>query len=304
MTATLTTPPIIDVSSRYQIGRPFAWGGHAQVYRGNDVFSGQAVAVKCLTQKHREDPNMQQQLLAEATILANLDSPNIVRLVAIDRSKTMIVLEFIKGRPLSQCRERHLGIPQVARIIAQVTQGLAVVHRLNLVHRDVKPANIMLRDNDEVVLVDFSIARESGRAQSLPELDTTGIIAGTVPYLSPEQARGDLVTCASDIFSLGLVTFELLTGRSPFSFGADLTLRHTHSLDRTDGPLKAFPQTGRDELLMTSCIVRETPVRLCELRPEADIALSNLLAAMLARNAEDRPNLAEISAFFTGLSSS
>ena len=161
----------------------------------------------------------------------------------------------------------------------------------------------MITDTGIVKLIDFSIAKEVGMVQHLPDLDITGSICGTASYFSPEQAYGYGVSFPSDVFSLGLVLFELISGRSPYSFGATPTAYHTASVTPESGSMVLGPAHEIEPIKRANCIIQETPARLRELMPNADPRLSDLLATMLSFKPVDRPSLAEISAFFAGLAS-
>src|SRR5918996_49473 len=207
------------ISGRYRLIGPLGEGGMATIWRGLDEQLDREVAVKILRPQFSADPGFAARFKQEARAAGGLSHPNIVGVYDYGTDgpdgEQYIVMELVTGRDLSAIlRERHsLSIDDSVRIAIGVASALEVAHRKGIVHRDVKPGNILITDGGDVKVTDFGIAR----AVSEASMTVTGTTLGSVHYFSPEQARGDEVTGASDVYSLGIVLFEMLTGRRPFS---------------------------------------------------------------------------------------
>ena len=212
-----------DLGERYELAELIAAGGMGQVWRGTDVLLGRPVAVKVLRSEYTGDPTFRARFRAEAQHAAGLSHPNIAAVFdygeteATDGSgETLayLVMELVEGEPLSAVlqRERRLSAAVTLSLLEQTASALAEAHRVGLVHRDVKPGNILVRDDGSVKITDFGIAWSAG---SVP-LTRTGQVIGTPQYLAPEVAEGHHATPASDVYALGLVGYECLTGHPAF----------------------------------------------------------------------------------------
>ncbi|SDY56941.1 serine/threonine protein kinase [Geodermatophilus africanus] len=212
-----------NLGERYELAELIAAGGMGQVWRGTDVLLGRPVAVKVLRSEYTGDPTFRARFRAEAQHAAGLSHPNIAAVFdygeteATDGSgETLayLVMELVEGEPLSAVlqRERRLSAAVTLSLLEQTASALAEAHRIGLVHRDVKPGNILVRDDGSVKITDFGIAWSAG---SVP-LTRTGQVIGTPQYLAPEVAEGHHATPASDVYALGLVGYECLTGRPAF----------------------------------------------------------------------------------------
>ena len=206
------------ISGRYRLIAPLGEGGMATIWRAVDEQLDREVAVKILRPQFSSDPGFAARFKQEARAAGGLSHPNIVSVYDYGTDgadgEQYIVMELVDGRDLSTIlRDRgSLSMDDSVRIAIGVASALEVAHRKGIVHRDVKPGNILITDGGDVKVTDFGIAR----AVSEASMTVTGTTLGSVHYFSPEQARGDEVTGASDVYSLGIVLFEMLTGRRPF----------------------------------------------------------------------------------------
>ena len=204
------------LGGRYRLVELLGQGGMARIYRGHDTQLDRDVAVKILRPEYGRDPDFSSRFRQEAQNAASLNHPNIVAVYDYgqDEAGPFIVMELVDGEDLASIIKRSGALPprQAARITAEAARALHAAHQRGIVHRDVKPGNVMINRDGQVKVTDFGIARAMAEAQmTLP-----GITLGSVHYFSPEQARGDQTTASSDIYSLGIVLFELLTGHRPW----------------------------------------------------------------------------------------
>jgi serine/threonine-protein kinase len=204
------------LGGRYRLVELLGQGGMATIFRGHDNQLGRDVAVKLLRPEYGRDPDFSSRFRQEAQNAASLNHPNIVSVYDYgqDTAGPFIVMEVVEGEDLASIIRRSGALPprQAARIAAETARALEVAHANGIVHRDVKPGNILISRDGRVKVTDFGIARAVAEAQmTLP-----GTTLGSVHYFSPEQARGETATAASDIFALGIVLYELLTGQRPW----------------------------------------------------------------------------------------
>src|ERR687891_504320 len=206
------------ISGRYRLIGPLGEGGMATIWRAVDEQLDREVAVKILRPQFSSDPGFSARFKQEARAAGGLSHPNIVGVYDYGTDgadgEPYIVMELVHGSDLAAILHERgaLSVTDSVRIAIGVADALEVAHRRGIVHRDVKPGNIMITDGGDVKVTDFGIAR----AVSEASMTVTGTTLGSVHYFSPEQARGDEVTGASDVYSLGIVLFEMLTGRRPF----------------------------------------------------------------------------------------
>ena len=202
--------------SHYRIVQKLGAGGMGEVYLAEDHQLNRRVAIKFLPAEVASDERARQRLLREARTAATLDHPNICAIYEVGQEgdHSFIVLQYIEGETLASRLKRHLpDLREALTIAAQVADALNEAHARGIIHRDIKPENIMLTTRNHVKVLDFGLARVL-RDSSMIEADTAsmlsipGMVIGTVPYMSPEQVRGEELDCRSDIFSFGTVLYE------------------------------------------------------------------------------------------------
>ena len=250
------------LAGRYVLREVLGTGGMATVWRARDEVLSRDVAVKVLNQQFAADPGFAARFEREARHAAGLSHPRLVTVFdcGVDGSTPFIVMELVAGRTLRQVLDRAgpLRPGEAVRIAAAVCEALEVAHNAGLVHRDIKPANIMLAGN-EVKVLDFGIARTVGGTGGTG----TAVLLGTAAYLSPEQAAGRPAGPQADLYALGCVLFEMLTGAPPFSAESPVGLAYRHVHD-DPGPPSA-------------------------LRPDLPARLDHITGRLLAKHPADRP---------------
>ena len=208
------------INDRYRIERRIGRGGMADVFLARDQLLARDVAVKVLFPEFAVDPKFVERFRREAQSAAGLTHPNIVNVYDWGRFETtyFIAMEYVEGRTLSDiCRNgRQIDPGQAAEIASEVAGALGFAHEAGLAHRDIKPANILIGSNGTVKVADFGIARAMN-APVEQNLTQTGSVMGTASYFSPEQAQGGQPDPRSDLYSLGIVIYEMLAGRTPFA---------------------------------------------------------------------------------------
>ena len=216
------------INDRYEIIKSIGEGGMANVYLANDTFLDRKVAVKVLRGDLSNDEKFIRRFQREAYAASTLSHPNIVEMydVGEDNGTYYIVMEYIEGRTLKQLLKKRgsLTAPEVVDIMLQLTDGISHAHDMYIIHRDLKPQNIMISDDGKIKITDFGIAM----ALNSTQLTQTNSVMGSVHYLPPEQASGKGSTIKSDIYSMGIMLFELLTGKLPFKGenAVEIALKH------------------------------------------------------------------------------
>jgi tetratricopeptide (TPR) repeat protein len=257
--------------ARYQIIAPLGTGGMGEVYRALDTQLGREVALKVLT-RATAGANL-DRFLREGRAASNLNHPNIVTIHDVGEGPggRFIAMELVEGQTLRSLAEAGLPLGATLDIGRQVAQALAAAHTAGIVHRDIKPENIMLRPDGYVKVVDFGLARAVGvedSSQTSSFATVQGSLIGTLRYMSPEQARGQTLSAATDIFSLGIVLYELATAHHPFGSASHLGVLHG--------------------------ILVETPVSPSSLTPGLPAEFDRLILQMLEKDARLRPTAAEV----------
>jgi serine/threonine-protein kinase len=199
---------------RYRIERTLGYGGMAVVYLAHDEELRRLVAIKVLAEHLSGDSAFRERFLQESRLASRLSHPNVVQVYDAGESdgRPYIVMEYVDGDTLAE--RGKLAYQDALPLALQACAGLQHAHAAGLVHRDVKPANLLVREDDVLKVADFGIAR----AAELTRLTQHGTVLGTAAYLAPEQAEGKEVTAAADLYSLGAVLYEVLTGRPPYEF--------------------------------------------------------------------------------------
>lgn len=222
------------LNERYEIHRLIGGGGMANVYLGQDIILDREVAIKVLKLEYANDDEFIARFHREAHAATSLSHPNIVTIYDVGDEDGIyyMIMEYVSGMTLKQYIQTHgsIVVPDTVDIMKQVTSAISHAHANGIVHRDIKPQNILIDDYGKVKVTDFGIAT----ALSATSLTQTNAMLGSVHYLSPEQARGGIATKKSDVYSLGIVMFELLTGRLPFSGESAVSIALKHL--QTDTP--------------------------------------------------------------------
>ena len=267
--AALTAPDVLD--GRYELQEPLGSGGMAAVYRACDRQGGRPCAVKVLADVLARDDVFRRRFRHEAASAGGLTHPRIVTIYGWgqDGLRQFIAMEYVGGGTLQERLQRdgRMSETEALAIAAEVADALAYAHGRHVVHRDIKPHNILMTEDGHVKVADFGIAI----TLNATSLTRTGTVMGSAPYLSPEQAKGDAAGPASDQYALGIVLYEMLAGRVPFSGEAPVAvaLKHLH----------------------------EAPRSLCDLRPDVSPATVALVDRLLAKEPRDRyPDAAALAA--------
>ncbi|GAA2095384.1 MULTISPECIES: Stk1 family PASTA domain-containing Ser/Thr kinase [Brevibacterium] len=244
------------LSNRYEVRRLIGRGGMAEVHEGVDTRLGRRVAIKLLRSDLARDPSFHIRLEREAKSAASLNHPGIVAVYDSGEEKytetggseitvPFIVMEYVEGQTLRQVLGEHgpLSVTEALDVAAGVLAPLEYSHRHGIVHRDIKPANVMLTPEGDIKVMDFGIARALEDTGSLTQ---TQSVVGTAQYLSPEQARGEVVDARSDLYSTACLLYELLTGRPPFVGESQLAVAYQHVGEQPAPPSSLVPGLPRD----------------------------------------------------------
>ncbi len=261
------------LQGRYEIVKKIGEGGMSFVYLANDVSTRERYAIKVLSAALSQDANAMARLRREAALGMRLAHPNvchIIRLGETEHGLVYVVMPFVEGEILADRTNRlgHISLDETTRLLRDMSAGLHVAHELKIVHRDLKPENVMVSKGpdgvERAVVMDFGLAKERRAGAELQKLTATGIILGTPEFMSPEQLRGKPLDARTDIYSLALMTYEMLTGKLPFQ--------------------------GRTQQEMMIARLRSEPMSLRKMRPELDLpeSVERVLNKAMSRNPDDR----------------
>jgi serine/threonine protein kinase len=230
--------PGVSLGGRYRLDERIAGGGMGDVWRGTDEVLGRTVAVKILLPALLDEPGFAERFRGEARTMATVNHPGVVDVYdyGSDQHLAFLVMEYVEGDALSRTLSRvgRLTPARTMALVAQAADALQAAHQNGIVHRDVKPGNLLVRPNGTLVLTDFGIARSA----LIGQLTVAGAVLGTASYISPEQAAGATATAASDVYALGVVAYQCLSGHRPFDGATPLEIAMKHVRD-TPRPLPA-----------------------------------------------------------------
>jgi serine/threonine-protein kinase len=260
------------LDARYQVMKKLGEGGMSYVYLAKEISSGETVAIKVLSPRLAADKSSVERLRREAGLAMRLDHPNVCRILRLGESEDgliYLVMPFLKGELLSdrEVRGGPMDIDVSVALLKQMCAGLHHAHELQIVHRDLKPENVMLVPDDgagpeRAVIMDFGLAKERRADPAIAKLTATGIILGTPEFMSPEQIRGKPLDARSDIYALGIVAFEMFTGKLPFQ--------------------------GRNAQEMMIARLRSQPIPIRQYRSDVPEPVEKALTKALQTNPDDR----------------
>ena len=257
------------IDGRYRVLHRLGEGGMSYVYEARELNTDQTVAVKVLTPKLLADDTAMQRLRREAGLAMRLSHPNVCHIMRLGETETgliYLVMPYLRGELLSD-REARVGpmpVEMALPLIKQMCEGLHHAHGLEIIHRDLKPENVMLveeSDGDRAVIMDFGLAKGRGAA-AMKKLTATGIVLGTPEFMSPEQVRGREIDVRSDVYSLGILAFEMFTCKLPFE--------------------------GRSAQEMMIARLRGSPTPIRKHRPDLSTDLEKVLIKCMATNPDNR----------------
>jgi serine/threonine protein kinase len=259
--------------SHYQITAAIGAGGMGEVYRATDTKLGREVALKVLPAEMARDPQRLMRFQREARAVAALNHPHIVTIFSVEQAEGLhfLTMEFVEGQPLDRLiPDGGLSLEQIVHIGSALAEALTAAHEKGIVHRDLKPANVMVTNDGRVKVLDFGLAKETRPAGPGDATETharhlqteAGVVMGTPAYMSPEQVAGEVVDSRTDIFSLGIVLYEMATGERPFK--------------------------GRSSAELVSAILRDTPRDIAEVRSDLPGELARVVRRCLEKDPQSR----------------
>lgn len=262
---------------RYELREPIGRGGMSAVYLGYDPMLDREVAIKILPPNLAQKTIYQKRFLEEARALGRVDHPNLIRVYAVGQegATSYYAMELVRGISLHDAiRARgRLDAKEALAIFGQFLLGLQAIHQAGIVHRDIKPGNIMLSETGRVILMDFGLARRADRQA----ITVAGCVLGTPEYMSPEQARGEQTEARSDLYSAGIVLYQMLCGQAPFSGKDTLSILRRH----VEAPVPPIPESVRGLPPELEKILQQLLEKKPEQRPANASAATNALGALL-----------------------
>jgi serine/threonine-protein kinase len=240
------------LAGRYQVGELLGYGGMAEVHRGRDLRLGRDLAIKMLRTDLARDEEFQERFRREAQNSAALNHPAIVAVYDTGEEVSVtgerlpfIVMELVDGGTLKEVLAHEPRLPwrRALEIIADLCAALEFSHRHGIIHRDIKPGNVMITQNGQVKVMDFGIAQALAGATTMTQ---TGALIGTAQYISPEQARGEPSDARTDVYSVGCLLFELLVGHPPFVGDSPVSVAYQHVRENPRAPSEINPSVPRD----------------------------------------------------------
>jgi len=268
-----------SIAPQYELLKPLGAGGMGAVFLAREPALKRLVAVKVLTPQLASDARARARFEREARAAAALSHPNIVRVYAVGTTRTQglpyIVMQYVQGPTLAlwMTQRRRVGERDARRVIGEVASALAAAHVRDLVHRDVKPSNVLLEmETGRPFVVDFGVSAALSRASDETKLTATGAVVGTPVYMSPEQASGDTISAKSDVYSLGVMAYELLTGEPPFQASTAMGWAAAH--------------------------LRDTPTPVGRARRGLSPELARIVDRCLSKDPDQRPSAADVARGF------
>jgi serine/threonine protein kinase len=270
-----------SLSNRYRIDELLGQGGMSAVYKATDPNLKRVVAIKIIHPHLSNDSDFVKRFEEEATAVAQLRNPGIIQVFDFNRDDDVyyMVLEFVPGETLQEHLARlhdsgrKLAIKSAIEYVAEVCDALDYAHQRGMIHRDIKPANLMLNVTGQVILMDFGIAKIVGGQRHT----ATGAVVGTAMYMSPEQIRGTHVDSRTDIYSLGVTLFEMVSGRPPFEADSAMTLMMMHVNDPVPDPKELNPEVPDDLVAVIRKALAKDPNARFQTAAQMAAALRNVL---------------------------
>ncbi|MDM8278303.1 Stk1 family PASTA domain-containing Ser/Thr kinase [Ligilactobacillus aviarius] len=268
-----------EVGKRYRIIRSLGEGGMANVYEAEDLVQKRRVTLKMLRFDLQDDPRSVERFHKEANSLTKLDNPHIVQIYDFgnDHGVPYLIMEYVKGTDLKTYLKEHypLSCEKVVDIMEQILSAVESAHRIGIIHRDLKPQNILIDNYGKVKVTDFGISIAAMESATITKTNT---MIGSVHYISPEQARGSIITKQSDIYSLGIILFELLTGKVPFEGQTAVSIAVKHYRDNLPSARKINPKVPQ---ALENVILHATEKKLKDRYPDAETMARDLKTALL-----------------------
>ena len=268
-----------EVGKRYRIIRSLGEGGMANVYEAEDLVQKRRVTLKMLRFDLQDDPRAVERFHKEANSLTKLDNPHIVQIYDFgnDHGVPYLVMEYVKGTDLKTYLKEHypLSCEKVVNIMEQILSAVESAHRIGIIHRDLKPQNILIDNYGKVKVTDFGISIAAMESATITKTNT---MIGSVHYISPEQARGSIITKQSDIYSLGIILFELLTGKVPFEGQTAVSIAVKHYQDNLPSAREINPKVPQ---ALENVILHATAKKLKDRYPDAETMVRDLKTALL-----------------------